>query len=546
MQPGMGQHGRQTGQLPPGAGPPPHRPPFRGDADSSDSSSKQSAFAAARPGAYEMPPTRPIPPHSSSSGLSYPGGGVKVQFSDSYVGPADDALSTADVPLVGYQYQTGSGGRLHPGHITGPAAAGPGAGGGGGAGGSNATDFKRKKSLVRPDRERVDEHHRLYNYRQHAAAMEAEGRGTAAVSRTGHYASAGLPIPVTPAEVSGRAAGAGIAAATGGSIGAPHPHAHAHPSAQAAAAPETSLRRGKSILAREEGMANESGLNLFKRSGTVRRRGPKGQQQQVLPGGAYEQNRRAKKQKRKPLGVWMIYCLIITACLPAPLLKCFGTFRQDFDRGVFILSLTPCPCLPAGLKTKDRRDAFREKLGLLAIIALCMAFVGFLTFGFTQVACGKPALRFRAGTIDTGSMIFHGYDYDMDRFSHPAAAGIAEGSNPLYDVFDAAAKDGSFLFQKVNQRCLNVITPAAGSGIPHNGNEMGWYFPCNMYNQWGSTTPNFTAYAEGYTCHTQGDARSQFAELTKSRRQGQVYFEWSDLKNTSRNLGVYDGCVALS
>ena len=73
-------------------------------------------------------------------------------------------------------------------------------------------------------------------------------------------------------------------------------------------------------------MANESGLNLFKRSGTVRRRGPKGQQQQVLPGGAYEQNRRAKKQKRKPLGVWMIYCLIITACLPAPLLKCFGTF----------------------------------------------------------------------------------------------------------------------------------------------------------------------------------------------------------------------------
>lgn len=329
----MEQQGRKADQLPPGAGPPPRRPPFRGDADSSDSSSKQSAFAAvepaaARPGAYEMPPTRPIPPHSSSSVLSYPGGGAKVQFSDSYVGPADDALSTADVPLVGYQYQAGAGGRLHPGHITGPAgsgAAGAGGGGGGGGGassGSNATDFKRKKSLVRPDRERVDEHHRLYNYRQHAAAMEAEGRGTAAVSRTGHYASAGLPIPVTPAEVSGRAAGAGIAAATGGSIGAPHPHAHS--AGGQAAAPETSLRRGKSILAREEGMANESGLNLFKRSGTVRRRGPKGQQQQVLPGGAYEQNRRAKKQKSKPLGVWMIYCLIITACLPAPLLKCFG------------------------------------------------------------------------------------------------------------------------------------------------------------------------------------------------------------------------------
>jgi len=29
----------------------------------------------------------------------------------------------------------------------------------------SGADFKRKKSLVRPDRERVDENHRLYNYR---------------------------------------------------------------------------------------------------------------------------------------------------------------------------------------------------------------------------------------------------------------------------------------------------------------------------------------------------------------------------------------------
>ncbi|GAA5975681.1 hypothetical protein JCM10908_005240 [Rhodotorula pacifica] len=519
------EQSRQSRQLPPGAGPPPTRPSYA-QADSSDSKQSASPFSTmdnlrstlsppppgqlslAQP--YDMP-TRPAPHHSSSSGLS---AGAKVQFSTSYQGgaAAADALSLAEVPLVGYQYQAG-GGRLHPGHIA------AGTSGSRSTGASTATDFKRKKSLVRPDRERVDEHHRLYNYRQHAAAMEAEGRGTAAVSRTGHYASAGLPIPVTPAEVSGRAVGPGIAAATGGSIGAPHSHAnmpgHGAGAAQGGA---PGLRRGKSILAREEGMANESGLNLFKRSGTVRRRGPKGQQQQVLPGGAYEQNRKAKP-KSKPMSPWMIYCQILTACLPSPLLKCFG------------------------LRTKDRRNAFREKLGLLSIIALCMTFVGFLTFGFTKVACGKPALRYRAGTVGTGSMIFHGYDYDMDRFSHPAAAGIAEGSNPLYDIFDAAAKDGSFLFQKVNQRCLDVITPAVGTGITHNGNEMGWYMPCNMFNQWGSTTPNFTAYAEGYTCHTQADARTQFADLTKSRRQGQIYFEWDDLKNSSRNLGVYDGAV---
>ena len=36
-------------------------------------------------------------------------------------------------------------------------------------------DFRRKKSLVRPDRERIDPSHRLYNYRTHTAAMEAGG-----------------------------------------------------------------------------------------------------------------------------------------------------------------------------------------------------------------------------------------------------------------------------------------------------------------------------------------------------------------------------------
>lgn len=251
------------------------------------------------PSPYD-PPQRPAPQHASSSGGF--DGGAKVQFTNSAYG--DDNLSTTEVPLVGYQYQPG-GGRLHPGHVQPVASTSAGAGGA-----ANGADFKRKKSLVRPDRERVDESHRLYNYRQHAAEMEAEGRGTAAVSRTGHYASAGLPIPVTPAEVSGRAVGPGIVAASHGLTD----------STTAAAKPN--LRRGKSILAREEGTETESGLNLFKRSGTTRRRAPKGQQ--ALPGGAYEQNRRAKKAKSKPMSPWMIYCQIITACLPTPLLKCFG------------------------------------------------------------------------------------------------------------------------------------------------------------------------------------------------------------------------------
>ncbi|GAA6009544.1 hypothetical protein JCM11491_003597 [Sporobolomyces phaffii] len=417
-------------------------------------------------------------PYGGASGSNGGGGGAggpKVQFSSSR-GSAPGSSSQAhllagDVPIVGY-----------------------------GGGGSNHADFKRKRSLVRPDRERIDENHRLYNYRQHAAAMEAEGRGTAAVSRTGHYASAGLPVG--PDELRGQAPlGGGAGMGTRG----------ANPSG-------ATVRRGKSILAREEGMANETGLSIFKRGGTLRRPGlnrAQSSQGSVLPGGGSEKMRKRRKQKQ-PISAWMMFCLVVTACCPSPILKCVG------------------------YRTKDRQDAFREKVGLLCIIALSMAFVGFLTFGFTQAVCGTPGLRYHAGSIEGGSMIYHGYDYDFDKFRHPAANGISAGSNPLYDVFNAASMDGSFLFQKVNQKCLNIITPAAGTGIPHQGAQMGWYFPCNLYDQHGTSPRNLTGYAEGALCHTQTDARKQFAAL---KPLGQVYYTWDDLKNTSRNLGVYDGAV---
>ncbi|SGZ16977.1 BQ5605_C020g09085 [Microbotryum silenes-dioicae] len=351
--------------------------------------------------------------------------------------------------------------------------------------------FRRKKSLVRPDRERVDESHRLYNYRQHAAVMELEGRGVAAVSRTGHTATAGLSH-VDPSIV------AGNSTASPGS--------------------GTGLRRGKSVLGREEGMATETGLSMFKRGTTLRR--PNNLQsgasnQAVKAGGSYEKSRMSNMQKQ-PLGPWMVFCRVVTILVPSALLKCFG------------------------LRSKDRRDAWREKIGMLCIIATCMAAVGFLTFGFTSSVCGTPPLRYRHNTIQGGSMIFHGYDYDLNNFTHVEAYGIGAGTNPLYSSFGAGGMDGSFLFQKVNEKCLDIITPTAGTGIPTSGNKLGWYFPCNLYNQYGTSTHNLTGYSEGRLCHTQADARTAFSKL---KSQGQVYFEWSDLKNASRNLGVYDGAV---
>ena len=303
-------------------------------------------------------------------------------------------------------------------------------------------------------------------------------------------------------------------------------------------------------------MATETGLSFLKRGATLRRpnnkrHGSASTTTTAHAGGAYEKGQQVKAT-RQPLGPWMIFCLVVTSCFPSPLLKCFGesafsnapAARSRAGRRADLFTpldrrLTPSDLSShAGLRTKERQTAWREKMGLLFVIALSMTAVGFLTFGFTKSVCGTPSLRYRSGDIGTGSMIFHGYAYDLDGFKHPAAAGIEGGSNPLYNLFDAGGKDGSFLFQTVNERCLDIITPAAGTGIPVSGEKLGWYFPCNIYNQWGTSAVNITGYAEGVLCHTQADARTQFAAL---KPLGQVYFTWEDLKNSTRNLGVYDG-----
>ncbi|GAA96507.1 glycosyltransferase family 2 protein [Mixia osmundae IAM 14324] len=376
---------------------------------------------------------------------------------------------------------------------------------------ANNDGVRRKKSLVRPDREKIDPGHRLYNYRNHAAAMQADGTGRVGYSTTGNHPNTAPTQPKQTVSMSGNVR-----------PGAPNYAVRSNPVRSAAAATVEGLRRGRSILAREEGMANESGLNFLKRGPT---RTGSASKADIL---ADRRRQRIPEEKGKngkaPLGPWMIYCNIITCCCPG-----------------FLLS-------GCGLRTRDRQRAWREKIGLLGIIFALMAGVGFLTFGFTQSVCGKQPLRYRAGTVQGGSMIYHGYDYSMDKFDHPAAAGIAGGigNNPLYSNFNAGSKDGSFLFQNVNQKCKGIITPAAGTGIPVDAEgNMGWYFPCNIYDQYlGSSMPNKTGYATGTLCHTASDARTLFEQTTTQevigmQRQGPVYYTWDDIKNDTRNLGVY-------
>ncbi|KAH7145360.1 chitin synthase 4 [Dactylonectria estremocensis] len=201
------------------------------------------------------------------------------------------------------------------------------------------------------------------------------------------------------------------------------------------------------------------------------------------------------------------------------------------------------------MPTRAQQRAWREKIGLISIIISIMAFVGFITFGFTAVVCRTPPERLRVNQVGSNYMIFHGLAYDLSTSHHPAAQGIplrddGLGANILYDLPKKhGGQDGSFLFQNVNGRCKGVITLAEDSDVPTNDNgDLAWYFPCATFNQDGSTDPNLTVpYYLGYGCHTTSDSRDAF--YLDLRDSADVYFTWNDIKNGSRNLVVYSGSV---
>jgi chitin synthase len=221
-----------------------------------------------------------------------------------------------------------------------------------------------------------------------------------------------------------------------------------------------------------------------------------------------------------PPSLWNVYCAVITFWCPDAILRVIGK--------------------PA----KAQQRAWREKMGLISIIAVICAFVGFLTFGFTQAVCpnGGPE-RLRINKVDLGFMIFQGQAYDLSRSQHTLARGVPDRANVLFDLQPKlGGMDGSFFFQNVNGHCKGLITTTADSNIPTNDDgDLAWYFPCRPFNQDGSTQPNFTInYYNGWACHTSDIARDAFYGL---RSSGDVYFTWDDIKNSSRNLMVWGGNV---
>ncbi|EGN93760.1 glycosyltransferase family 2 protein [Serpula lacrymans var. lacrymans S7.3] len=341
----------------------------------------------------------------------------------------------------------------------------------GGDFGDYATDgdrVDRKKSLVRPDREKIEPGHRQWHYRTHAAQLEGTGGGRVGVmpSTTGN-----LPQQ------------------------------------------REKLRRGKSLLAREEDV-HESGLALFKRGTTLRRKRP----QAAPPPPTVTDKKRTCLDNigPGPKTPWFIYCFVLTCWIPP-----------------FLLSA-------CGIKTPEQQRAWREKMGLMSIILTLMAGVGFITFGFTETVCGTPPNRFHAGQIENASVVIHGYDYDFSNFKHPAVGSFNGQTNPLLTPgWNLGGNDASFLFQITNENCLGIITKANGSSITGSGNDLDWYFPCNVYDP-TSTATNLTAYTSNTNCHVSSQARQGLQQMNPL---GQVYYNWGDVAGSGRNLAVFESSV---
>ena len=291
------------------------------------------------------------------------------------------------------------------------------------------------------------------------------------------------------------------------------------------------LRRGKSLLAREsDDTEPQSGLHIFKRGATIRRkasqansRGPNAAQSNRSGGGSYRNHEDGVgclgNFAPGPKDAWMVYCFLLTCWVPGFVL-----------RGVF------------SKKTPEAQRAWREKMGIVGIVFSLMASVGFLTFGFTETVCGTQRLRIPGGQANNGSLIINGYDYDFSTWRHPAAGTYFNGTtSPLYlSQYMAGGMDASFLFQNVNKKCLNIITPAPGTGIQHDNNEMSWYFPCNTFNQNGTTPVNKTGVSDGTNCHTTSAARSNFHSVVPT---AEIYYTWDRVHDPSRNLAVYKSCA---
>ncbi|KAK9760887.1 hypothetical protein K7432_014654, partial [Basidiobolus ranarum] len=209
-------------------------------------------------------------------------------------------------------------------------------------------------------------------------------------------------------------------------------------------------------------------------------------------------------KKRRCPSCWVIFSRIVTFYAPSPILSC------------------------CGMKTPDKRQAWREKIALCTIIFLLCSIVGFLTFGLQQVLCGlKVSPRVKQGTISSEYTIINGRAYKIAGYSHPGNSLIPQGG----DITSmAGAMDISLLFQSTNKGCNRLW------GLS-NANDAPTFFPCVIRNSTSYPGPTENTARTG--CHLNTNANT----LRSLPLLGDVYYQWKDIQRKDRNLVVYNGHV---
>ncbi|KAK4130446.1 glycosyltransferase family 2 protein [Trichocladium antarcticum] len=345
------------------------------------------------------------------------------------------------------------------------------------------SSFQRKRSLIRPERNRIDRDHPNYYYRKHAANMDV------LPSSTGNDPIAEDSEGTT--DLSG--------------VGSRNDDAVSDQS------PPRRKRSTKHRVAEAE------------KAGRARRRASSS----AKHGKITKESKRNKKEaeQMRPPSLWNIYCAILTFWCPGFILKCFG--------------------MPAKAQQRAWREKM-GLISIILFIMGVVGFLTFgftavvcgsppLRLHVNEV--GGGFMIFHGSAYDlTGSHHppAEGIPKRLD----------GSGANVLYDLPEKhGGHDGSFLFQNVNGKCKGLIKAAPGSDVPTDASgNLAWYFPCTTFNQDGSSSPNTTIpYYVGYACHTTAASRDAFyLELTGA---ADVYFTWDDIKNSTRNLVVYSGNV---
>ncbi|KPI44950.1 Chitin synthase D [Cyphellophora attinorum] len=317
-----------------------------------------------------------------------------------------------------------------------------------------ASDLGRKKSLIRPERNRIDRSHPNYHYRQHAHNMEVFPSSTGndpilednTESRTVSSDSSNIK-PVddlnTPYSDDPR-----VARAPGG------------------IEPLGKKRAPRKLTRKETAKLTDE-----------------------------EKRRQKELDAIKPPSPWNVYCAIVTFWAPDVVLKCFGmpakAQRRAWREKMGLVSVIVLICGFVGFLTFGFTQAVCGQPGLrLKINDVDAGYMIFHGEAYNLDGSLHPAAK--GVPIDSNVL------YDL-----PHKYG---------------GQDGSFMFQQVNGACKGLITRAEGSDVPTNGDgDLAWYFPCKAFNQDGSSQPNTSIeYYLGYACHTTEKARNTFYGLRKA------------------------------